>query len=73
MLTLISLFESHRLRSNIKPGLKVSIVLKKDQRTDKRVIGIVERVLSPGPRHSRGIKVKLTDGNIGRVQYIIND
>jgi len=65
--------ESYRTRSNIKPGSKVSIVLKKDQRTNKRVEGIVEKILSPGPVHTRGIKVRLTTGDIGRVQQILDD
>jgi len=64
--------ESYRTRSNLQPGSKVSIVLKKDQGTDKRVVGIVQTVLSPGAYHTRGIKVMLTDGQVGRVQEILN-
>lgn len=63
--------ESFRTRANITPGSEVSIVLKKDQGTDKRVKGIVKRVLSPGSFHTRGIKVRLMDNSVGRVQKII--
>jgi len=71
MLSIINLFETYRERVNIYPGVKVRIVLKKDQGTDKRVDGIVQRVLSPGPHHTRGIKVRLEDGQVGRVQEIL--
>jgi len=65
------ILESFRVRSKIQPGTEVSIVLKKDQGTDKRVNGVVEKVLSPGSFHSRGIKVRLTTGQVGRVQKIL--
>ncbi len=60
------------IRDNIKPGLHVNIVLKKDQRTGKRTSGIVKDILTKSPRHSRGIKVRLESGEIGRVQEILN-
>lgn len=63
--------EFHTDRSKIIPGTKVSIVLKKDQGTDKRVIGIVKDLLTKSTKHHRGIKVRLTDGQIGRVQEIL--
>lgn len=63
--------EDHQYRSNIKKGSKVSIVLKKDQRTDKRVVGIVDRLLTKSMKHHRGIKVMLTDGQVGRVQQVL--
>ena len=62
---------SGRERKNIKPGLQVSIVLKEDQRTGKRTIGIVKDLLTNSPTHPHGIKVRLTDGKVGRVQEII--
>jgi uncharacterized repeat protein (TIGR03833 family) len=58
-------------RKNIKPGLRVAIVLKEDQRTGKRTIGIVKDLLTNSPNHPHGIKVRLTDGKVGRVQEIL--
>lgn len=60
------------LRSNIKPGMQVLIVLKKDQRTGVLTEGIVKDLLTSAPKHHRGIKVRLEDGQIGRVQKIID-
>ena len=60
------------LRSNIKPGMQVLIVLKKDQRTGILTEGIVKDLLTSAPKHHRGIKVRLEDGQIGRVQKIID-
>ncbi|WP_372714071.1 YwbE family protein [Ilyobacter sp.] len=58
-------------RANIKPGIKVKIVLKKDQRTGKLTEGIVKDILTNSPNHPHGIKVRLTTGDVGRVQEII--
>ncbi len=60
-----------RNRKDIHPGMEVEIVLKKDQRTGRLTRGIVKDLLTKSPHHSRGIKVRLTDGQIGRVQNII--
>jgi uncharacterized repeat protein (TIGR03833 family) len=60
------------IRTNIKPGMLVNIVLKKDQRTGTLTEGIVKRLLTSAPKHHRGIKVMLDDGQVGRVQEIIN-
>lgn len=57
-------------RANIHPGLHVQIVLKKDQPTGKLTEGIVKNILTNSPTHPRGIKVRLEDGQIGRVQHI---
>ncbi|PIQ20501.1 MAG: hypothetical protein COW65_14650 [Cytophagales bacterium CG18_big_fil_WC_8_21_14_2_50_42_9] len=57
-------------RSDIYPGLAVEIILKKDQRTGKRTPGVVKDILTSAPYHSRGIKVRLQDGQIGRVIQI---
>lgn len=57
-------------RSNIKPGIEVSIVLKQDQRTGKLTEGIVKDILTNSPTHPHGIKVRLEDGQVGRVQEI---
>jgi len=59
------------VRSNIHAGITVDIVLKKDQRTGKRTRGIVKDILTSSQKHPRGIKVRLEDGQIGRVQEII--
>ncbi|WP_374165840.1 YwbE family protein [Arcticibacter sp. MXS-1] len=58
-------------RKDIYPGLEVEIILKKDQRTGKRTRGIVKDLLTSASYHSRGIKVRLEDGQIGRVAEII--
>jgi len=57
-------------RSDIRPGLHVSIVLKKDQRTGKLTEGIVKDILTNAPVHPHGIKVRLENGEIGRVKNI---
>ncbi len=58
-------------RKDIYPGLEVEIILKKDQRTGKRTRGFVKDLLTSSAFHSRGIKVRLEDGQIGRVAEII--
>jgi uncharacterized repeat protein (TIGR03833 family) len=58
-------------RENIDPGMKVEIVLKKDQSTGKLTIGVVKDILTNSAFHPRGIKVRLEDGQVGRVQKII--
>lgn len=62
-----------KTRADIKPGMVVNIVLKKDQRTGILTEGIVKDLLTSAAFHHRGIKVRLTDGQIGRVQEIIED
>ena len=64
---------SHRERKNIRAGLKVAVVLKQDQRTGKRTIGTVKDLLTNSGNHPHGIKVRLTDGQVGRVQEILAD
>ena len=59
-------------RSDIKPGARVSIVLKKDQRTGKRTEGIVKDILTSSPVHPHGIKVRLEIGDVGRVKEILD-
>ena len=61
---------SHYHRDNIYPGLKVAIIKKKDQQTGILTHGVVEKLLTGNPRHTRGIKVRLTSGDVGRVQQI---
>ena len=57
-------------RADIKPGLKVKIVLKHDQRTGKLTPGIVKDILTNSARHPHGIKVRLQNGMVGRVKEI---
>ena len=57
-------------RSSIHPGLEVDIVLKQDQRTGKLTHGVVKDILTKSSFHPHGIKVRLTDGSVGRVQHI---
>ena len=58
-------------RLNIKPGIRVAIVLKKDQRSGKITEGIVKDVLTNSQHHPHGIKVRLKSGEIGRVKEIL--
>lgn len=58
-------------RANIRPGLEVDIVLKEDQRSGKLTRGIVKDLLTNSPTHPHGIKVRLTNGQVGRVKQII--
>ncbi|MFZ2539352.1 MAG: YwbE family protein [Oscillospiraceae bacterium] len=58
-------------RTDIKVGIKVNIVLKNDQRTGKLTQGVVAKLLTNSSFHPHGIKVMLTDGQVGRVQEIL--
>jgi len=60
-------------RKDIYPGLAVNIILKKDQRTGKLTSGIVANLLTSASYHSRGIKVRLEDGQVGRVAEILEE
>jgi uncharacterized repeat protein (TIGR03833 family) len=60
-------------RKDIHPGLPVAIVLKRDQRSGKLTQGIVRDILTSAPFHSRGIKVRLEDGQVGRVHAILEN
>lgn len=60
-------------RKDIYPGMAVAIILKKDQRSGKLTYGIVKDILTSSPYHSRGIKVRLDDGQIGRVAAFADD
>ena len=57
-------------RKDIRPGLAVAIVLKQDQRTGKLTRGVVKDILTNSAYHPHGIKVRLVDGQVGRVQKI---
>ena len=58
-------------RKDVKPGLEVYIVLKKDQRSGEKTKGVVKDLLTNSSFHPHGIKVRLTDGQLGRVCEII--
>ena len=60
-------------RKNIKIGSEVKIVLKKDQRSGELTEGWVKDILTKAPKHPHGIKVRLEDGQIGRVKEVVND
>jgi len=60
-------------RANIKPGVLVNIILKKDQRSGVLTEGIVKDILTSSAYHSRGIKVRLTDGQVGRVAEVLEE
>lgn len=60
-------------RKDIYPGIEVDIILKKDQRTGTLTRGFVKRLLTSAAYHSRGIKVQLEDGQVGRVAHIIDE
>lgn len=57
-------------RKDITIGLKVAIVLKKDQRSSNLTEGIVAKILTKSPTHPHGIKVMLEDGAVGRVKKV---
>ena len=61
-----------RNRGDIRPGIEVDIVLKKDQRTGKLIRGVVKDILTKSACHPHGIKVRLADGQVGRVKKIID-
>jgi uncharacterized repeat protein (TIGR03833 family) len=61
-----------RKRQDIRPGIEVDIVLKKDQRTGKMTRGIVKDILTKSTDHPHGIKVRLIGGQVGRVKNVLN-
>lgn len=62
-----------RVRRNIHVGSAVAIVLKKDQPTGALTWGRVAEILTNSPSHPHGIKVRLSDGSVGRVQQIYDE
>lgn len=59
-------------RKDIRPGLTVDVILKKDQRTGKKTRGKVKELLTNSSFHPHGIKVRLEDGQVGRVAEVID-
>ena len=60
-------------RNDIHPGLRVFIVLKKDQRSAKLTEGVVKNILTKSSVHPHGIKVRLQSGEVGRVKEIVEE
>ncbi len=60
-----------RVRRNVTVGAEVLIVLKRDQRTGRLTRGVVKDILTRSANHPHGIKVRLRDGKIGRVQEVV--
>jgi uncharacterized repeat protein (TIGR03833 family) len=58
-------------RKNIRPGIRVAIVQKQDQRSGELTEGLVQDILTNSANHPHGIKVRLTDGRVGRVKEIL--
>jgi len=61
------------VRSNIKPGILVEIVMKQDQRSGNLTEGVVKDILTNSPRHPHGIKVRLESREVGRVKSILEE
>jgi len=61
-----------RTRANIRPGLRVRVVEKQNQRTGTLTEGIVQKILTKSPDHPHGIKVMLENGIVGRVKEIVS-
>jgi uncharacterized repeat protein (TIGR03833 family) len=59
-------------RRDIRPGIEVDIVMKKDQRSGKLTRGIVKDILTRSADHPHGIKVRLTGGQVGRVKKVLS-
>jgi uncharacterized repeat protein (TIGR03833 family) len=57
-------------RKEIKPGIKVAVVLKQDQKSGKLTEGIVKDILTNSSSHPHGIKVRLLSGEVGRIKII---
>jgi uncharacterized repeat protein (TIGR03833 family) len=68
----LSTMSDGRKRANIKPGIKVRIVEKQNQKSGKLTEGIVDRILTSSAEHPHGIKVQLKEGAVGRVAEIID-
>jgi uncharacterized repeat protein (TIGR03833 family) len=60
-------------RKDVTPGIEVDIVLKQDQRSGRLTRGIVKDILTNSPTHPHGIKVRLADGQVGRVKQVFRN
>jgi len=61
------------VRADIRPGLRVAIVRKQDQRSGRLTEGVVRDILTSSPHHPHGIKVRLESGEVGRVQSVFGE
>ena len=68
---MVGMDTSGRTRTSVKRGAEVLVVMKQDQRTGKLTRGVVKDILTNSPTHPHGIKVRLTDGKVGRVQQVL--
>jgi uncharacterized repeat protein (TIGR03833 family) len=68
-----AMFMNGMSRVHIKPGVRVMVVQKQDQRSGKLTEGIVLNILTNSPTHPHGVKVRLTNGVVGRVKEILPD
>lgn len=63
---------NNKRNKDVKPGLRVNIVQKQDQRSGRLTVGVVKKVLTRSAHHPHGIKVRLETGEIGRVKEILD-
>jgi len=59
-------------RKNVRAGVEVDIILKKDQGSTRLARGIVKDILTKSSVHPHGIKVRLVSGEVGRVQEVFD-
>ena len=64
---------SGRERKDVRPGLRVGVVLKQNQRTGRLTRGVVKDVLTKSSYHPHGIKVRLETGEVGRVKEVVGE
>ncbi len=60
-----------KARAHLRPGLRVRVVQKEDQRTGRLTEGVVRDILTNSPSHPHGVKVRLESGEVGRVKDIL--
>lgn len=60
------------VRSELRPGLRVAVIQKQHQRSGELTEGVIRDLLTKSPRHTRGIKVRLESGVVGRVARILD-
>lgn len=69
---LLEIMSDSTKRADLKAGMEVNIVLKQDQRTGRLTQGIIKNILTKSPSHPHGIKVRLEDGQVGRVKELLD-
>lgn len=68
--SLVATTASGTYRRNVRPGMRVGVVMKDDQPSGELTMGVVRDLLTSSEEHSRGIKVRLVSGHVGRVKII---